>query len=340
MLHEYLESRGLNSESILGVARPEVDAEDRGRVDVVRWEEQLVRAAKALSEPYIGLRLGAMVTARHLGVVGHLLLACKNFGDVLDRLERYQRLIFDAIPMRRHEGREAIEMVWDISEFRTGPLVGEVGFAAMVQFCRNVMVGDANPHSVDFAHPPPDNVQPYEDFFRCPVRFACPAPILRANRELLVRPLRRADVALMQVLEPHVERLMTLLPQHGAAISRLRKVVATQLRRGEPDIENVSRELQCSVRILQRELASAGTNFRSEVNLVRNELAKSYLADSSLQIVEVALLLGYSEHSAFTRAFRKMNGITPQQMRLQVRGASGGRQSAGAGTARKTGNPP
>jgi AraC-like DNA-binding protein len=46
-----------------------------------------------------------------------------------------------------------------------------------------------------------------------------------------------------------------------------------------------------------------------------------------LQIVDVALLLGYSEHSAFTRAFRKMNGITPQQMRMQVRDASGSRSA-------------
>jgi AraC-like DNA-binding protein len=57
----------------------------------------------------------------------------------------------------------------------------------------------------------------------------------------------------------------------------------------------------------------AGTNFRNEANLVRNELAKSYLADSRLAITEVAMLLGYSEHSAFTRAFRKINGITPHQ---------------------------
>jgi AraC-like DNA-binding protein len=48
---------------------------------------------------------------------------------------------------------------------------------------------------------------------------------------------------------------------------------------------------------------------------VRHELALSYLRDPRLQIVDIALLLGYSEHSAFTRAFRERTGTTPQQAR-------------------------
>ena len=317
LLHEYLESRGQQAEKVLGSARPKVDATDNERVSVERWEHQLVKAAKCLDEPHLGLELGAMITPKHLGLLGHLLLACENFGDVLDRLVRYQRLIFDAIPMTRHDGPEIVEMVWDISEFQTGILVGEVGFAAMVQFCRLVMLGEANPHSVDFAHPAPKDIRPYEIFFKCPVAFSCPAPVIRAHRELLERPLQRTDVALLQVLEPHVEMLLAGLPGNDAIVAKLRKVLAAQLQNGEPKISNACQELQCSVRTLQRNLKIAGTSFREEANLVRNELAKSYLADPRLQITEVAMLLGYSEHSAFTRAFRKMNGLTPKQLRMQ-----------------------
>ena len=171
LLHEYLESRGQQAEKVLGSARPKVDATDNQRVSVERWEQQLVQAAKCLDEPHLGLELGAMITPKHLGLLGHLLLACENFGDVLDRLVRYQRLIFDAIPMTRHDGPEIVEMVWDISEFQTGILVGEVGFAAMVQFCRLVMLGEANPHSVDFAHPAPKDIRPYEIFLNARSRF-------------------------------------------------------------------------------------------------------------------------------------------------------------------------
>ncbi len=318
LLHEYLESRGEDSESVLGVPRPSADPNQEHRVDIEQWEQMLIRAGEHLDERFIGLRLGEMVNARHLGLVGHLLWACESFGVVLQRLERYQRLIFDAIPMTRRECGDAIEMVWDISEYRTGPLVGETGFAVMVQFCRSVMQGDANPHSIDFAHPAPDDIRPFEAFFRCPVRFNCPEPIIRLRHELLDRALKRTDPALEQILEQHAERLLQRLPSQEEVVTQVRKEVAAQLRDGEPDINAVCKVLGYSPRTLQRNLKLFGTSFRQELNLVRNELACSYLRDPKLQITDVAMLLGYSEHSAFTRAFRKQNGTTPRQLRNQV----------------------
>lgn len=317
LLFDYLEERGQNPEVVLGESRPAGGPDPERVVDVRRWEEMLILAGKHMQDRLVGLRLGEMVTARHLGLVGHLLWSCENFGVVLQRLERYQRLIFDAIPVARRERKDCIEMVWDISEFRTGPLVGETGFAVMVQFCRSVMQGDADPHSVDFAHPPPDDIGPFEEFFRCPVRFNCREPIIRLTHDLLQRPLKRADPALEQILEQHAERLLETLPRQDALVTRVRQVVSARLRQGEPDIELVAKLVQLAPRTLQRRLREAGTSFRQELNLIRNQLAQSYLRDPSLQVTDVAMLLGYSEHSAFSRAFRKMNGVTPQQMRDQ-----------------------
>ena len=318
LVFEYLQSRGHDPELVLGMEPPSADPEQQHRVDVRQWQDMLERVAVHLDEPHLGLHLGEMISARHLGVVGHLLWACENFGAVLDRLERYQRLIFDAVPMRVREGQHAIEVAWDISEFRTGALVGEAGFAIMVQFCRNAMSGPADPHSIDFAHPPPDDMRPYEAFFNCPVSFMRPEPIIRLRHDLLTRPLQRTDTALEQILEQHAERLLAKLPKQEAVVSKVRKAVASSLRNGEPDISKVSRMLNCSARTLQRRLREAGTGFREELNLVRNELAKSYLQDRQLQITDVAQLLGYSEHSAFTRAFRKQNGQSPAQARADL----------------------
>jgi AraC-like DNA-binding protein len=315
LLFEYLDARGHDPVAILDMPRPSKGPDQDRRVDVRRWEQMLIRAGTHLEDRLIGLHLGAMVNARHLGLVGHLLWSCENFGVVLHRLERYQRLIFDAIPMARREGREAIEMAWDISEFRTGPLVGETGFAVMVQFCRSVMQGAADPLSIDFAHPPPPDVRPFEEFFRCPVRFNCPEPIIRVGHDLLRRPLKRADPALEHVLEQHAERLLERLPKEEEIVTSVRKFMADHLREGEPDISSISQAFRCSARTLQRRLKDAGTSFRQELNLVRNALAQSYLRDPALQVTDVAMLLGYSEHSAFTRAFRKHCGMTPQQLR-------------------------
>lgn len=318
LLYEHLESCGLDATDVLGIARPSVEPDGQSRVDLAQWEKMLETAMLRLDDPYLGLKLGERVRARHLGLVGHLLLASKNFGDALVRLEQYQRLIFDAIPMSRRETDQAIEMVWDISEFRTGVLVGETGFAVMVQFCRSLMQGEANPHSVDFAHPPPDDMAPYEAFFRCPVKFACPEPVLRVDHAMLKRPLRKTDAALEMLLEQHVKSLMERLPRQDESVTQMRRILARCLRDGEPSIERVSEHLFCSPRTLQRRLKEAGTSFRKETNTVRHELASSYLKDPHLTLADIALLLGYSEHSAFTRAFRRHYGRSPQQMRDEL----------------------
>lgn len=318
LLYDYMESCGQDPVEVLGEPRPSVDSNEQGQLKIEHWEQMLDRAMHALNDRYLGLKLGETVRAKHLGVVGHLLLASENFGAALTRLEQYQRLIFDAIPMARRETDNVIEMVWDISEFRTGILVGETGFAVMVQFCRNLMQGEAHPHSVDFAHPPPDDIRPYEEFFQCPVKFLCPAPVLRVDRELLARPLRKSDAALEQLLEQHARRLLERLPQQDEIVMQVRKALTRCLRDGEPKIERVSTQLCSSARTLQRRLKESGTSFRKETNLVRDELAKSYLQDPKLTVADIAQLLGYSEHSAFTRAFRSSHGSTPQQMRDQL----------------------
>lgn len=316
LLFEHLEQCGEQPERILGIPRPSINHEQLSGIDIRQWEEMLLAAAEHMEDPLLGLKLGQMVEPRHLGVVGHMLHSCENFGVVLKRLEEFQRLIFDVIPMHRRERQGVIEMVWDISEFRTSVLVGEAGFATMVQFCRSVIDGEAQPLAIEFAHPSmTDDIRPYEEFFRCPVKFNCPEPFIRLSPELLGMPLKQSDSILKEVLEQHAKKMLAALPKQEEVVVQVRNTLVKLLNNGEPDIEQVSTHINKTARTLQRHLKDAGTSFRNELNLVRLELARSYLQDPRLQVSEIALLLGYSEHSAFTRAFKKYTGKSPVEAR-------------------------
>jgi len=317
LLFEYLEDRGEDPTQILGVPAPS-STNDTNHIPFRQWESMLQTAAEHLQDRYLGLKLGEKVEARHLGAVGHLLLVCPNFGTALQRLEDYQRLIFDFIPMHRRETGEWIDMVWDISENRTTVLVGEAGFASMVNYCRSIIKGEAQPLRIEFAHPAPDDIQPYEDFFQCPVVFGTAEPFIRLSHQLLEMPLVAPDPALELILDSHAQSLLSRLSNEASIVEQVRKCIASTLRNGEPDVENVSTMLNQSARTLQRNLTAAGTSFRKELTLIRNELAQAYLNDPQMRISDIAMLLGYSEHSAFTRAFRKHSGQTPQQVREQV----------------------
>ncbi|HBO3117011.1 TPA: AraC family transcriptional regulator [Pseudomonas aeruginosa] len=315
LLYEYLEALGHEPESVLGEPWPEPAPGGIGGMDVEHWERLLVTAAQTLDDPLLGLHLGRTISARHFGVFGSVLLACESLAAVLLRLERYLRLVFDVVPMTRRDGEGWFEVVWDTSQYQPGPLVSETGTVAMVQFCRDLVRGTVSPLLIDFNHVGPADSAPYEAFFGCPVRFGQPEAIMRFSSQLLELPMKSPDPTLIALLEQHADRLLAQLPQQHELVEQVRKIIARALREGEPCIERISAQLGCSPRTLQRRLQEAGTGFRSELNLIRYELAQSYLRDQRLQIVDIAMLLGYSEHSAFTRAFKEWSGRTPQEVK-------------------------
>lgn len=315
LLYEYLDERGHSPEEVLGAPWPQPDPQGMGGVDAKLWEQMLERAEIRLADPLIGLHLGQTISPRHLGILGPVFASCETLAAALQKLERYQRLIFDVTPMLQRSGPGWVELVWPHNEYHPGPRVNETGFAVMIQVCRSLVRGSGSPLLVDFAHPGPADVRPYEDYFGCPVRFGRPDAVVRVGLDLLAAPLKNPDPALMQVLEQHAERMLEQLPQQDEIVEKTRKAIARALREGGADIETISATLHCSSRTLQRRLIQAGTSFRAELNLVRHELAVLYLRDSRLHIADIALLLGYSEHSAFTRAYREWTGRTPQEER-------------------------
>lgn len=84
---------------------------------------------------------------------------------------------------------------------------------------------------------------------------------------------------------------------------------------GVPSLAGVARGLSVSVRTLQRRLEQEETTFECAVDDVRRERALKLLGSSEVAIAEVSWLLGYSEQSAFTRAFRRWTGVPPAAWR-------------------------
>lgn len=319
LLYEYLEAIGHEPEALLGEPWPVPEPGVVGGVDVVRWQYLLEAAATRLNDPLLALHVGQTVTARHLGVLGVVLPASGTLAEALQRLDRYLRLVFDVVDMVLRAGDGWIDLAWDDRDYEPGYLVNETGYTVIVQFCRSLVRGTADPLLVTFKHAAPSDTRPYEDFFGCPVRFGEPETFVRFSADLLALPLKSPDPALITLLEQHADRLLAQLPQQEEIVEQVRKAIAHALREGEPDIDLISAQLGCSTRTLQRRLHEAGTGFRVEVNLVRYELALSYLRDPRLQVMDVAMLLGYSEHSAFSRAFKEWSGKSPQEVKESAR---------------------
>jgi AraC-like DNA-binding protein len=149
----------------------------------------------------------------------------------------------------------------------------------------------------------------------CPVRYGAPETRLVMFRSALERPLPRHDPSLFAYLERHAATVLARASATGPTRDRVRRLITEALRHGEPSQAEVSRRLALSERTLQRRLREEATSFAEILDAVRSELSQLYLREANLAAGEVAFLLGYSEPSAFHRAFRRWTGVTPQAFR-------------------------
>jgi AraC-like DNA-binding protein len=111
-----------------------------------------------------------------------------------------------------------------------------------------------------------------------------------------------------------VRELLDRVPAMTSLSHRVRRLVAAGLSSGV-DSQEVARRLYMSRRTLHRQLTGEGTSFKALVDDLRRELATRYLSERRMAIAEIGFLLGFSEASAFHRAFKRWFGSTPAEHR-------------------------
>jgi AraC-like DNA-binding protein len=155
-------------------------------------------------------------------------------------------------------------------------------------------------------------------FFDCPIRYTNrEVTTVRLPSNVWHMPLVRHEPALTRVLERHAQDLVSQLGDPEDPLAPIRDAIAASLAEG-PRLEDIAKRVAMSPRTLQRRLRQAGTTFQGLVDEARQRVAQGYLNDKALTIGEVAYLLGYSEPSAFVRAFKRWTGRTPRQFRAQA----------------------
>jgi AraC-like DNA-binding protein len=127
--------------------------------------------------------------------------------------------------------------------------------------------------------------------------------------------LDQSEPGLCAILDEHALKLLEELPPLGSLGDRVRDLLARQLSGGDTSAETTALSLKMSVRTLHRRLSAEGTSHKKLLEELRRKLAASYLRDGGLAISEITYLLGFSEPSAFHRAFRRWTGKTPMQFR-------------------------
>ncbi len=157
----------------------------------------------------------------------------------------------------------------------------------------------------------------HDRFFGVPVAFDAAAHELVFDRDLLARPLAPVDRSLSAFYEHHAARLLRAVeaPVAPTSVAAVRGVLLAGAFDAPPELAEVARRLGVGERTLRRRLAEAGVSFRALRDDVLRERALELLRRPGSAIAEVAFVLGFSDPTAFHRAFRRWTGVTPQAWR-------------------------
>jgi AraC-like DNA-binding protein len=171
------------------------------------------------------------------------------------------------------------------------------------------------PEEVHFEHPRPQAWKEHEEAFDAPVYFSQPTNALIFRADVLERPMPARDPQLLSVMQTCMERLGPPSQAADGLFDSIRSAVRMRLAGGYPSLDQIAHDLRISPGAVQRELSDHNVTYKDAVETTRRQLAEMYLEQRQLPLTEIALLLGYSELSAFSRAFTRWTGTSPRHYR-------------------------
>jgi AraC-like DNA-binding protein len=304
---DLLEKAGLTPEFL-----EDPDARIPGPTVLAIWNALRERTA----DPALQLLAPATLPFGAYRVIDYLVAASATVGDGLRRFARFFGLIAEGLTLSITRDTEGPCLgLTSADGGQVPPVYVDYVFAALVSRIRMRIRPNLKVRRVDLRQPLPSTTTPYREVFQAPVRFGATEDRLCFSQEEWDSRTESADAALVRLLEEHARIIAQRSPHAPAGFrGEVEKAIASALPEGG-SAEDVARALNASVRTLQRKLVATGTTFREVSEAVRGQLAKGYLTDPTVSITEVAFLLGYSEESAFNRAFRHWTGESPGRWR-------------------------
>lgn len=194
----------------------------------------------------------------------------------------------------------------------------EQTLAAVMAIVREVVSTPVSPEAVYFRHSRPEVIAAHEAYFGCRVLHGTDRDALEFSRDTLNTPNRLGDAALSAFFDTHLEKELSELEHDMGLEQRVRIQISQSLSAGVPTVQDIALSLGMSARSLQRRLSERGYSFQNLVDASRRELAEKLLTTTEYSLAEITFLTGFSEQSAFTRAFRRWAGQTPRNYRLKA----------------------
>lgn len=272
-------------------------------------------AAEHIQDPTFGLTVAKHVRPSSFHVVGDAMAHSYNLYRALHRFSQFCRLISQSATATLIRGDQtvALEFYFDPGKNPPSYRSYDVVLAMVLNITREISGKNIVPAEVRFANPIQSLPDPYQQFFACPIFFGALHSAIVFNKTDLDEPILGADERLASILD-EVANADLAIRMEGRLATRVRDALILQFSQGTPTKETTAKILFMTPRTLLRRLKTEGVTYSSVLNQLREELALKYISQGKLPLNEVASRLGFSDYTAFSRAFRRWTGARPSAM--------------------------
>ena len=321
----YAERRGVRRRDILDAAmiHPATLDNPDGRVRRSQILSTWRFVSEALDDPAIGVHVAQSLDVGAFDVMDYMLATSPTVREGLEALLSYLRLLLDQASIEVHEEADIAACRFRLFNDDSGLETFSAQFLMSLimhrlRACANLT--GWRPLGVTFSHDAEGRKAEYREFFGCPVTFNAALNEIVLPAMLLDAPMKRADAGLNSVLIRHADQQLAKLPPVDSFDEAVREAVYEAMSEGTglPTMEEIAKRLAVGARTLQRRLSDAETSFNRIVDETRFDLATRLLGDAQMAIGEIGFMLGFSEPSAFSRAFKRWTGKTPMRVRKEL----------------------
>lgn len=275
----------------------------------------LVTTEKQTGNSAIGVHAGKSFRPDTFQEVGQALMVSRSLrhGSVI--INRYQ-------PLFQQLGRSYIviegDLAWNywdthLTDPEYARHITEATLISHAQFGRWLTwQHDMEVKFVHFRHSKPSYYTQYEDIFKCPVFYDQERDAVVFDAKFVDIPLPQANQDRLDALCAKLDAALKMLEAPKTYTERTEQCTFALLKNGNADLSQTAESMDISVRSLRRHLADEGTNYRTILETTRRKLCEQYLLEQRISLAEIAERLGYSEQSAFNRAFKKWFDETPK----------------------------
>ena len=311
---ELMDHVGLSVEQI---SQDQVESEDGLFATLSQYNALCAYASEALQEPAIGLAILDHVGANEMGLIGLLTQQGPTMRKSLINLSVYQPIFSTNFVWSLEEKPELTRLLYRVDGATQEDSRHDIEFSMgiVVETLKRSFPGESGLLSAEFAYTAPADITRYQDLFGSKVTFGSNRNAIAVQNELLDLPLPDTDPRLSVILETQAKRVLEDLNEKPDLIRQVETIIALGLGQGSIGIEDVAGRLYVHPRTLHRRLIQHGTSFRQLKDNIVIRSAQDALLQTSLSVTEIALNLGYSENSAFTRTFKRICDISPLQYR-------------------------